>query len=416
MASYQLDRQRQYGGVFKTNIFLMPTVFCTTEDSLVELGKKEGPARLTAFFPPHHQKLFGPSSLLVTSGARHDRIRRLLGGGLSPGVVEASYRPLIGDEVDRFFDRLRRDCADHYCAVVPRVRALFVRMMLRIVLGAPEGEGESGGKDADVDELAEDIEVWSRGLLAAPLTFLPWSTAARAMRARGRVAARLRTIMDGMEAPGPGKGGGGGLLAKLLGAADDGGGRLSRDEIVDNVLTLLFAGSDTTASATVSLWRVLSGDDGQSAREWLASESTTDEQVDRFLEESVLSRYPPAPFGMRLNGGADLEVGGYRVPAGWLVVYGFAGALLSRPEEQRRQENASLPAADSKAKGAPNSWIPFGTGPRQCPGRFLANLELRAVARRLATLRWTVDPDQDLEQRYTPGLFPVDGFRVRLDA
>jgi cytochrome P450 len=437
MATYQLDRQREFGGVFKTNVFLMPTVVCTTQEALVELGKKEGPGRLRAFFPPHHQKLYGPSSLLVTSGLKHDRIRRLLSGNLSPSVVESSYRPVVSRQVDRFFNRLQQEAASRqdYFAVVPRVRSFFVRLMLRIVLDAPEqqrglaeegdggdGDGDGNGKDVDVDELASNIELWSRGLLAPPLTFLPWSTAARAMRARDRVATKLRSIMDDMEkamakasststtaTSAGGNSEGGGLLSKLLSAVDKTEGKLSKDEIIDNVLTLLFAGSDTTASATVSLWRVLSElDDGDPVREWLASEAS-DEQVDRFLEERVLSRYPPAPFGMRISGGgSDLEVGGYRIPSGWLVVYGFAGALLSRPPAPPADGND-----DSASKGPSTTSIPFGTGPRQCPGRFLANLELRAVARKLATLKVTLDPDQDLEQQYTPGFFPRDGFRVK---
>jgi cytochrome P450 len=43
-----------------------------------------------------------------------------------------------------------------------------------------------------------------------------------------------------------------------MAARDDAGDALSQEDIEDNVLTILFAGSDTTASATISLWKVLS--------------------------------------------------------------------------------------------------------------------------------------------------------------
>jgi cytochrome P450 len=133
--------------------------------------------------------------------------------------------------------------------------------------------------------------------------------------------------------------------------------------------------------------------------------------LERFVL-NVLVKYPPAPFGMRLNGDADAEIGGYRLPAGWLVVYGFAGALLSRPEPElsRTWRQAGEEPLGNSSR---TLWTQFGTGPRQCPGRFLANLELRILARKLATLEWKLQSGQNLEQHYTPGFFPVDGFRVK---
>ena len=205
----------------------------------------------------------------------------------------------------------------------------------------------------------------------------------------------------------------GGVLYKLMLAKDENGEKLSDEEILDNVLTLLFAGSDTTASAAISLWKVLSEDpEGESLQRDLLNSS--DEDLEQFVL-NVLAKYPPAPFGMRLNGAADAEIGGYRLPAGWLIVYGFAGALLSRPDPEltRDWRRAKDERRGDSWKG---SWTQFGTGPRQCPGRFLANLELKIVARSLAALQWKLQSGQNLEQRYTPGFFPVDGFRVEFDS
>lgn len=407
MARYQLDRQQQYGEVFRTSIFFMPTVVATSDAALQDLGGREASARMKAFFPPHHQKLFGPSSLLVTSGPKHDRIRRLMAGSLSPTIVSSSYRPLIEASIERFFVDLKNSSSisDAYQPMVPRMRSFFIQLMLQVVLGAEDSNR------AEVEDLASDIEIWSRGLLAPPLTFIPWSTAGRAMRARKRIASTLRDwMMNGSSSSGTYVHEGG-VLNKLMLAKDEDGVKLSEEEIIDNVLTLLFAGSDTTASAAISLWKVLSEDPHRESlqRELLDS---SDDELEQFVL-NVLAKYPPAPFGMRLNGNVDTEIGGYRLPAGWLVVYGFAGALLSRPEPELshdwRRAKEEQPGDSLRA-----SWTQFGTGPRQCPGRFLANLELKVLARKLASLQWTLDSGQNLEQRYTPGFFPVDEFRVKL--
>jgi cytochrome P450 len=103
MATYQLTRKKQFGSIFKTNIFLTPTVFVTDDESLQELGVREATTTMTAFFPPHHQKLFGPNSVLVTSGSSHDRIRKLIASSLSPTVVDSSYPSVIHDSVDEVF-------------------------------------------------------------------------------------------------------------------------------------------------------------------------------------------------------------------------------------------------------------------------------------------------------------------------
>ena len=88
-------RAKQYRDVFKTNIFAKPNVFVTSEESLALLGKEESRTRTTigteAFFPPHHQALFGPNSLLVQSGQTHDELRRLIQPSLSLNLMIAVY-------------------------------------------------------------------------------------------------------------------------------------------------------------------------------------------------------------------------------------------------------------------------------------------------------------------------------------
>jgi cytochrome P450 len=206
-----------------------------------------------------------------------------------------------------------------------------------------------------------------------------------------------------------------GLLAKLMASrGDDRKERLNDDEIIDNVLTILFAGSDTTASVTMSVWKVLS--ENPHLKSYL--QTATDEQVERFVM-LVMESYPPAPFSVRRNMQDDVQVGKYRIPANWLVVYGFAGVLLSRTQQRNTWDLPGNEPTDSKlSRSTINraNWLPYGTGPRQCPGRFLANMELKIITKKLATLQWELESGQNLSQRYTPGYFPVDGFKVKFIA
>jgi cytochrome P450 len=201
-----------------------------------------------------------------------------MAGILSPTIVTSSYRPLIEASIDRFFGDLKSSSStsDSFQPMVPRMRSFFIKLMLQVVLGTEDCNS------AEVERLASDIEIWSTGLLAPPLTFIPWSTARRAMRARKRIASMLLDWMIN----GPISTGAfvreRGVLYKLMLAKDENGEKLSDEEILDNVLTLLFAGSDTTASAAISLWKVLSEDpEGESLQRDLLNSS--DEDLEQFV-------------------------------------------------------------------------------------------------------------------------------------
>jgi len=379
MGSYQVKRKNQYGPIFKTNIFYRPTVFVTDEASMADLASEESKKNMEAFFPPHHQKLFGPQSLLVQSGEQHARLRRLIQPSLSPAMIK-TYQEVIDASVHNFLQELDQEYTTEYVTMVPKIRSFFISLVLQILLGTTNLEN---------DELAEDISIWSRGLLAAPLSFIPWSTAAKALRARKRIVKQLETLIQ--EEPTNG------LLGRLVTHQGENGDCLSTDDVIDNVLTLVFAGSDTTASAVTSLWMILS------LYPEIKKNLKAQPELMEALVDKVLQAHPPAPFSMRLNKDEPLFVGDYTVPSNWLVVYGFAGVLYSE----------STDWMDLSDDSTPSSSLAFGSGPRMCPGRFLASTELKSFCCELVNLDWQLDPNQNLEQRYTPGFFPVDGLRVK---
>lgn len=107
---------------------------------------------------------------------------------------------------------------------------------------------------------------------------------------------------------------------------------LSTEAIIDNIFTLIFAGSDTTASVLTSTIKLLSEQPDllTSLRRGLANDKP-DDDVTATLEtlvKDVMTRNPPAPFAMRLVGNEPLNVNGYVVPSNWLVAYGYAGTLF----------------------------------------------------------------------------------------
>jgi hypothetical protein len=415
MASYQVKSRERYGNVWRTSIFFKNTVFITGTENLKSTFVEEAKKSTSAFFPPHHKKLFGENSLLVQSGPYHAKLRRVIQQSLSPQAV-TQLEGLIQRNIRAFIDECKERPGEAF-PFADRCRRFFIKLAVAVLLG-------DDVSDAELEALAGDIATWSKGLLSAPLTFIPWSAASRAMKARKRVARKISDAIVSYQSArqGPGSptvaGKNNNLLFRLVTTMDEvDNDFLSVDAIVDNIFTLIFAGSDTTASAMTSIVKTLGLDPAldaslrQAVRESPSlSDGDVSLRIDALIQD-VFASNPPAPFSMREVGDAPLVLpDGFHVPPHWLVAYGYAGTLLT-------EGHPPAPAAASPRTS--DQSLAFGGGPRMCPGRYLAVRELRALVHEVLGdrgFRWALDGDQDLEATYTPGYFPKDGLRIRVVA
>ncbi len=188
------------------------------------------------------------------------------------------------------------------------------------------------------------------------------------------------------------------LLEAMLVAHDDDGASLSEAEIVGNVLTVLLAGEDTTANTLCwtlhflhrhrDAWdaivdevdRVV-GDDEAVPRHFASLRALP--AIERAIAESLRLK-PVAPF-MLMQNNVDATVGDVALPADSTVVCLLRRVPADAPDDAPvrafrpdRPDDASDPAhASARAS------MPFGAGPRLCPGRYLAMVEMKMV---LATI------------------------------
>lgn len=176
------------------------------------------------------------------------------------------------------------------------------------------------------------------------------------------------------------------LVRALLAATDPETGKtLSDKEIADELIVFLFAGYDTTATTlTYALWalgrhpdiqaRVAEEVAGLPDRELEPDDVAQLSYTVQVLKES-LRLCPPGPTGTRMAT-RDVSVGGYRVPAGTMLIFG-------RLTVQRDPSLWNDPLSFDPDRFGPlqsrerNRWqyIPFGGGPRSCIGDHFAMLE-----------------------------------------
>jgi cytochrome P450 len=218
------------------------------------------------------------------------------------------------------------------------------------------------------------------------------------------------------------------LLSLLLDAHDEDGGRLDDQHVRDEVMTLLFAGHDTTTSTVTFLAYEL--DRAPEIRAWLEEElddvlggeppapehltGTALPRLEMAIDET-LRMYPPAWVGPRRSV-APFTFAGHQVPgdvpvnySSWAshhIAHVFPDPERFVPERFTPEARAALP------KGA---YVPFGGGSRTCIGMRFGQVEVRALAAMLLG-RWHLQGPGDyrLRIRQMPTISPRDGLPVRV--
>jgi cytochrome P450 len=216
------------------------------------------------------------------------------------------------------------------------------------------------------------------------------------------------------------------VLSLLLDATDEDGNRLNDRQMRDEVMTLLFAGHDTTTSTIGFMFyelarrpelvtalreeqeRVLGGEPPDAAlllRGGL--------ELLEMVQDETLRMYPPAWIGARRSL-ASYEFAGRQVPGGAYVNYSswvthHLAHVFPDPEEFRPERFAP----EAKAALPKGAYVPFGGGSRICIGMRFGQLEVKAIASALARrFDFELEPGYRLRVRQMPTIGPRDGVPV----
>jgi cytochrome P450 len=199
----------------------------------------------------------------------------------------------------------------------------------------------------------------------------------------------------------------GDLLSMLL-LATDGGDGMSDQQVRDELVTIMLAGHETTAAALTWTWHLLADHPEQAEplhaelAGVLADRAATAADLARLPRTratvaEAMRLYPPA-WGFSRTVGRDIELDGWRIPAG--SVCAVSQWALHRDPRYWREPERFVPDRwlrpdgefDESYPGQPRgAWFPFGIGNRICIGEQFAWMEAVLV---LATVcrRWRVEP------------------------
>jgi cytochrome P450 len=227
------------------------------------------------------------------------------------------------------------------------------------------------------------------------------------------------------------------LLESMIVAADEGGsgagGTVTDRDVAGNVMTMLLAGEDTTANTLAWMIYLLQRNPhalqraqaevralGRDSSAFTPEQMASLDYVEACAHETMRLK-PVAPFQV-IEALRETVIGGVRVPAGTGVWCSMRGDSINErhfpnPEvfdPQRWLDDGSPGQAASSAKRVS---MPFGAGPRVCPGRHLALLEIKmAMAMLLAhfdILDVTTPDGGEAVEQMAFTMMPV-GLRMRL--
>jgi len=336
--------------------------------------------------------------ILTTDGVYHDRARRLMMPAFHRERIEAAVA-VMTEEANRAADSWRPgETVDVYATA----REVALRIAMRALLGLdPDGSGR-GAAAADLFEQA--LSYWGtdahQRLLRGPGS--PWSRMKQARRALDEIVygeiARRRA-----EGPASGRED---ILSILVESEDEDGSRLADEEVRDQLMTLLFAGHDTSSSTIAFLLYELARHPDALAR---ITADPDGGQLDLAIDET-LRLYPPVWLGCRRSTEA-FEFGGREVPKGAYVNYFpwatqrlpevFPDPEAFIPERFVREQKAALP------KGA---YTPFGGGSRICIGKRFGQTVVKTVATiLLQRCSYELAPGHELRIALQPTLSPRGG-------
>jgi cytochrome P450 len=401
--------QRRYGDIFTVRFpYFGRMVYVTTPELVKEVftgppaQMHAGEANATVLEPA-----LGPNSVLTLDDAPHMRQRKLL---LPPfhGERIAAYGELMREATLREMESWP---VGEPFALRPHTQRITLAVIMRAVFGVHDED-----RLTRFERLIEEFSARVNMITAFPplrRDLGRWSPWGRFLRAREaldefvyeEIALRRAEIAAGADHDD--------VLSLLLAARHEDGTPMSDEELRDELVTVLGAGHETTATGLAWAMERLLRNPAVLGRLRDSLAAGEDDYLEATVKETLRTRPVIVDVARKLT--APLAIGGHELPAGTYLLPAIAAIHYREdlfPEAERFHPERFL---DGKADTY--AWIPFGGGVRRCIGASFAEYEMRVILRTILERASLSAPDPKPEKAKVRNitLAPGRGARVRLD-
>ena len=401
--------QRRYGDIFTVRFpYFGRLVYVTTPELVKQIftgppaQMHAGEANATVLEPA-----LGPNSVLTLDDGPHMRQRKLL---LPPfhGERIAAYGELMREVTLREMESWP---VGEPFSLRPHTQRITLAVIMRAVFGVHDEER--------LTRFAGLIERFSHRVSAViAFPFLrhnlgPLSPWAKFLRARAALDEFIYEEIELRRAEVEAGADHDDVLSLLLAARHEDGSPMSDEELRDELVTVLGAGHETTATGLAWAMERLLRNPPVLARLRDSIAAGEDDYLEATVRETLRTRPVIVDVARKLT--APFAIGGYELPAGTYVLPAIAAIHYREdlfPEAERFMPERFL---DGKADNY--AWIPFGGGVRRCIGASFAEFEMRVILQTILERAELSAPDPEPEKAKVRNitLAPGRGARVRLD-
>ncbi|XP_010056117.2 abscisic acid 8'-hydroxylase CYP707A2 [Eucalyptus grandis] len=399
-------KQSRYGSIFKTHILGCPCVMISSpEAAKFVLVTKSHLFKPT--FPASKERMLGKQAIFFHQGDYHAKLRKLVLRAFMPEAIKSRVAGIESVAVDSL-----QSWEGRLVNTFQEMKTYAFKIALLSIFGKDEIKYR--------EDLKKCYYILEKGYNSMPIN-LPGTLFHKSMKARkelARILAKILVTRRQMKLDHND------LLASFMGDKEG----LTDEQIADNIIGVIFAARDTTAS--VLTWIVKYLGENPSVLEAVTEEQ---EAIRRTKEESSEEKVltwadtKNMPMTSRViqetlrvasilsftfrEAVEDVEYDGYLIPKGWKVLPLFRNIHHS-PENFPEPEKFDPSRFEVAPK--PNTFLPFGNGVHSCPGNELAKLEILVLLHHLTTkYRWCIMGSQNGIQ-YGPFALPQNGLPIRL--
>jgi cytochrome P450 family 138 len=396
--------RRRYGSTFTIDLPIFGQLVVISDPSHIRQLFRTAPD-IADTTDANLGRVMGPNSMFALTGDRHRAQRKLLTPSFN-GRRLAAYEAIIEREA---VDEFATWPEDQTVAAMPSMMRITLNVILRAVFGA------------DGQELERLREILPPGIrLGSKLALIPvpqwdwgrWSPWGRFNRYRREYDGIVNRLIDKAVAD-PGLESRDDMLALMLRTRYEDGSLMSRAEIADELITMLAAGHETTATSLA--WAVERLQRHPQFLDRLVADldAGSEELLNATIFETLRTR-PVIDTTFRQVKAPTLQIGPWTVPEGQTIVASIG--LLHADESVFPDARRFDPDRFMSRRPDPAEWIPYGGGVRRCIGAAFATMEMRVVLRTLLrgyTIRPSNARDEGWQSRGV-AIAPSRGARVRV--
>ncbi|XP_054823212.1 abscisic acid 8'-hydroxylase CYP707A2-like [Prosopis cineraria] len=399
------NKIKRFGSIFKSHILGCPCVMISSPEAAKFVLNKAQLFKPT--FPASKERMLGKQAIFFHQGVYHANLRRLVVRTFMPEAIR-NMLPNI--------ESIAQDCLKSWQGQLITTFREMKTFTFNVALLSIFGKDEILYRE----DLKRCYYILERGYNSMPIN-LPGTLFHKAMKARKELSQILAQI-----------------LAKrrqtkqehndLLGSFMCEKAGLTDEQIADNIIGVIFAARDTTASVLTWIVKYLGENPGvlqavteeqesilenkeeNGEEKGLTWEDTKKMPITSRVIQETLRVASILSFTFR-EAVQDVEYEGYLIPKGWKVLPLFRNIHHS-PDNFKEPEKFDPSRFEVAPK--PNTFMPFGNGTHACPGNELAKLEMLVLVHHLTTkYRWSMGGAQNGIQ-YGPFALPQNGLPIRL--